>query len=200
MRSIAIDIETMWDNSKDIYVPEKQPKDKKDPKEKLAYNSLFNQILCIGYKQHDEKGCFSQDSFDFNEGLMLKAFWKYICEFNPDKIITFNGLVFDIPTLYMRSWLHNVYPSIWIDQRRYYVTNHVDVRAILTNWDNYAIGSMDMFYQIKFGKSCKTIMDGSKVAEYWMHGQYETVCNYCIDDCESLWDLYMSMEGYFNNV
>lgn len=198
MKELVIDIETIWDETSNHLLPEKGPKERKDPKEKLQFNSNFNQIACIGLFNGVKGHTLGLQDFEFNEKSLLDRFWYEIQ--NSEMFVTFNGIQFDIPFIYRRSWLHGSKPSVFISSRKYYIENHIDVRMVLNSWDSYEVGSQNIFFQKKFKKTCKVLMEGSQVQENWNQGKYKEVCNYCLDDCKSLYQLYDSMRGYYKEI
>ena len=213
MNKLVLDIETIKDDSMVPFIPEKKPSDKKEPWEKVQFDSNYNKICCISlfdgtFEKKDETKDviielpvakhFGLSEFDFDEKKLLDAFWMYVV--NVEKFITFNGLEFDIPYLYKRSLLQRSQPSVWISLKKYYVENHIDVRAILGNWSTSASGNLDLYCKIMLGKSCKNNMDGSEVQKYWNEKRYEEIYKYCDNDCIYLWEIYQKMMGYYSGI
>ena len=63
----------------------------------------------------------------------------------PHVLVTFNGLTFDLPFLHIRAAVHGIpipwHPSLFL--KRYTTERHADLRAVLSNWDMRAPGSLD---------------------------------------------------------
>jgi len=198
MKDLVIDIETIYDVTMEPFLPEKKEKDKKNPREKVQFDSNFNEICCISAYDGENAKHFGLSEFEFNENKMLEEFWKYVQNF--DRFITFNGNSFDIPFLYKRSFINRVVPSVFISTKKYYLENHIDIRMILANWDNYANGSLDLYCKIMLKRSDKEDIDGSKVQLFWDSKKYEEIYKYCEQDCINTWELYQLMKNYYQGV
>jgi uncharacterized protein YprB with RNaseH-like and TPR domain len=196
MSVMSLDIEIIQDPLMIKHIPKKAPKERTDPWEKLKVDSNFNKTCCWAMFDGNEhisahlKDCGS-------ENRLLRKFWHDVVEFDVNTFITFNGLTFDIPFLLKRSWINHVLPTRTIDLRRYTTKgNHLDVRAILSNWDNYARGDLAL-YASMLGLNKLDDIDGSQVQGLWDAGEYDKVKEYCESDAMITWQIYESMKGYY---
>jgi DNA polymerase elongation subunit (family B) len=195
VKEICIDCETVPCLKALPFVPVNGPRDRTDPAEKVAFDSNYIRPCVIG--MYDGERAWTLGLNDFpSEAEMLAAFWAEVAPYN--KFIGFNSLSFDVPLLIKRSWYHNVEPSVQISLRKYdLMSNHIDVRAVLGNWDVYARGNLDLYANLKFGE-CKTAgCDGSMVGQMWADGKYDEVKAYCLQDCLITWKLYQSLKGFY---
>lgn len=193
MKEIVLDIEIIPDPKAVPFIPERGPKDRTDPWEKLIFDSNFNRICVVGF--YDGKESSSVGIDDRTEPELLETVWSFLKDY--DRIVTFNGMTFDIPFLYKRSWFHGVRPQKAISVRRYDVTNHVDVRAVLSNWDGYARGNLDLYGALKLDARKTEGITGADVSMLWASGQCELVHSYCCRDCMLTWQLYQSLKGFY---
>ena len=191
MHQLAIDIEIIQDPEATSFLPEKGPRDRKEPYEKHKYDPNFNKICCIGGFDGQE----GRNYFEMSEKKLLESFWEDVKD--TQRFITFNGCSFDVPFLYRRSWFHRVKPTSWISLVRYRIENHIDIYMILNNWDSHAHGGMNLYSNLVLHEDCKRDLDGSQVQEFWDAGRYKEVCDYCVGDCKALWEIYQSMIGFY---
>ncbi len=193
---LVIDFETILDPRAVPFIPEKGPRDRSDPMEKVAFDSNYIMPCVAGFGDGARVWSIGQDMTDHNESKLLKEIWAVIGQY--DQFVTFNGNSFDIPLLYKRSWFAGVKPTAWISLKRYDpTTNHTDVRALLGNWDQYARGNLDLYGALKLGLRKTDGIDGSMVQGMWDRKEYGKVHDYCKDDVALTWELYRSLLGYY---
>jgi len=133
------------------------------------------------------------DTLDEKE--LIENFWEIVHPYS--RFITFNGNGFDIPVLTFRSMVNNVQPSVKISTKRYQIGNHVDVRALLGDWDTRAKGTLDYYSKIILGESKADNMDGSFVQSMFDVGAYDEIREYNQAECKSLKAIYQRMFGYY---
>lgn len=194
----ALDIEIIQDPKAIQFIPDKKPSERTDPWEKLKFDSNFNMVCC--WATWDGEQAYSGLlNIDGTEAEILDSLWWDTLH-RYEQVITYNGLTFDIPFIIKRSWYNNIQPSKRLNLKRYQTpdrtTNHIDLRAILSNWDNNARGSLDLYANLKLGAG-KTGIDGSMVQAMWDEGKYEEIRQYCIGDCKLTFELYQSMKGFY---
>jgi len=199
--AVVLDFETIQCPRAIPFIPEKGPRDRTDPWEKLCFDSNYIQIAVAGFCDGKATWSMGQDQFmdvtgKTPEYWLLEAVWDELAKY--DTIVTFNGNSFDIPLLAKRSWLHGVRPTKIISCRKYTTnSNHIDVRAVLGNWDTYARGKLDLYGALKFGERKQDGIDGSMVQDMWDAGEYSKIHAYCEQDCLLTWKTYESMWGYY---
>jgi len=114
-----------------------------------------------------------------------------------ERFVGFNTREFDIPILTFRCMVSQVPMLVQIDQRKYVVGNHVDIRALLTNWEKYESGSMDYFCKIILGESKAGGMDGAMVQHFWDCAMYDEIKAYNQAEVRKLSELYRKIVGYY---
>lgn len=195
LRVLVFDFETIRDPRSTPFIPEKGPRDRTDPSEKIACDPNYNQICVAGFCEDGESWSVGQNDFGHSEKILLEEIWKCIQEY--DTIVGYNSFSFDYPLLLRRSWYHGVKPTKLIDTRKYVTGNHIDVRMILSGWDKFAPGKLDLYAQLKLGIGKTEGMDGGKVQAAWNESRYDDVKIYCEQDCLITWKLYESLRGYY---
>jgi predicted PolB exonuclease-like 3'-5' exonuclease len=197
IREVCFDLETIRDPRAKPFIPEKGPRDRTDPAEKVNFDPNYIMPCVAGF--YDGKNSWSVGLDNFGgeniEAKLLRAIWEYLEA--ADTIITFNGHSFDIPLLMRRSWYNGVPPKKLMDLRKYHTGAHVDVRMVITNWDSYARGTLDLYAQLKLGTGKTDDMDGSQVQGLWDKSEYEKIHAYCKNDCKITWDLFQSLKGWY---
>lgn len=196
VRELVLDFETIRCLRAVPFIPEKGPRDRSDPAEKLAFDPNFIQPCVAGFGSEGVYWSIGQNDFDTDpEKQLLQAVWDELE--TADTIITFNGWSFDLPLLVRRSWYHGVQPSKYISLKKYETGTHVDVRMLLGNWDSYARGNLDLYAGLKLGTQKTDGIDGPMVQGMWDRGEYAKVHEYCRQDCKITWELFKSLKGYY---
>ena len=129
------------------------------------------------------------------EKKLLQQTWEVLAE--GEHFVTFNGIGFDVPFLLMRSLINKVRPAVQISTKKYTITNHTDCRAVLSNWDNFAKGTLDFYSKLLLGRTPKGDFDGSDVQMMFEMGLFEDIANYCMDDCRCTFEIYELLQQYY---
>jgi len=212
MKSMLFDLETIANPAalallppveakKTLKDPVKIEADIKEKEEKrlgeLGLDKATCLICCISMMDVDEGEPWHLllDPETLDEKALLSEFWNITHEY--DRFVTFNGIPFDVPILTFRSMVSGVQPSVTISTQKYRITNHIDLRMILGDWDKYAKGTLD-FYSRILGIGGKTEgLDGSFVEDMWSCGCYQEVGDYADQDVRITSELYKRMVGYY---
>jgi predicted PolB exonuclease-like 3'-5' exonuclease len=193
----AYDIEIIaWDKAKP-FIPEKQKGERSEPWDKLRFDSNFNMVCCWSmFDGVDTRSSILSEHA--NEHDILSDFWDSVMDYQ--QLVGFNSLTFDAPFLIKRSWYNGVKPPRQLNLKRYINpdrnTNHVDLRCLLSNWDSYAKGSLDLYCQLMLGTG-KGEIDGSMVQAMWDEGKFAELRKYNEEDARLTYRLWESMIGYF---
>lgn len=212
MKTLTFDLETIA-NPKviELLPPVQAKKTLKDPEkiaadiaekrgkrlEELGLDKTTCLICCISMMDADKSKPWHLllDPDTLDEKTLLSEFWKIAHGY--DRFVSFNGIPFDVPILTFRSMVSSVQPSVTISTQKYRITNHVDLRMILGDWDKYAKGTLDFFCKI-LGLEGKTEgLDGSFVQDMWDCGAYEEIGDYADQDVLATAKLYKRMAGYY---
>lgn len=211
----VFDIETLADPEMEkLLPPVKAAGNLKDPekikadieektkkrKAEMGLNPLQNLVCCVAI--HDLQGGISQailmdkDGSGESEKLVLEKTWEALSKY--DCFVSFNGNEFDCRVLSLNSVKRRVRQSVSIDTRRYYIGNHLDIRALLGNWEKFAPGTLDYYMKIFFGEDegKPDNMDGSLVQHMWDMGMYDELAAYAISDVDNTGRLYELINDY----
>ena len=209
MNPIAFDLETIpapWadpfdpssvavGNLKDpAKISEKVQSEKKKYAETLGLDIYQNMICSFAWADANASGFILLEGSD-EKGLILKA-WDVLSSNKYDFFVSFNGNNFDVPVLNIHSLFHKVRVPVQISTRKYQVTNHCDLRAILTNWEPYARGNLDFWLKRCLGMEKMEGISGGMVADAWDMGMYEKVGEYNKDDAEKTFKLFQHVQEY----
>lgn len=211
VKMIAFDLETIADKSIIPLLPPIEADSRlKDPAKikeniktketerinKLGLNPTTARICCFGwYDGKDSYHVMLKEETAQAEKALLSEVWGFLA--TVEHFITFNGNEFDVPMLMMRSLINRVRPSVNISIKKYVIANHTDVRAVLSNWNSHAKGSLDFYSRLLLGKSPKENMSGDMVQDAWDMEQFEDIGNYCEDDCKSVFEIYQLLTQYY---
>lgn len=130
-----------------------------------------------------------------SEKHLLEGAWDILAE--GDHFVTFNGNTFDVPMLLMRSLVNRVRPAVQISTKKYTIQNHTDVRAVLSNWDQYKPGKLDFYSRLLLGETPKGEFDGSQVQDMWDMELFKDIGKYCEGDCEATYRIYELLIQYY---
>ena len=163
---------------------------------KMGLNPTMARICCFGWHDGTKSSSFilKDESSEAEKALLLNA-WDVLAE--AEHFVTFNGNTFDVPMLLMRSLINRVRPSVKIHNKKYTIQNHTDVRAVLSNWDQYAPGTLDYYSRLLLGRSSKAEFDGSQVQDMWDMELYDDIAKYCEDDCECTFQIFELMTQFY---
>lgn len=134
--------------------------------------------------------------FDGTEPEMLEAFWAFVREARPRRIVTYNGRQFDGPYLMIRSALAGVAPTMNLAGYRYSVTPHCDLQEVLTfQGASRDVFSLDYWCR-RFGITSPKDdgIDGSQVQAAYDGGRLEDIAAYCCRDVVATGELYKRLE------
>lgn len=214
----AWDIETIPDQSKVSLLPEpevklgnvKDPikiaekiKEAKDKQiEKMGINPLFGRI-CSSAFFGDEQNEFKviKTISDTEEIELIN--WTLDNLRKSNIIITFNGMEFDFPYIYIRAAILKIempqlYPTLGQWLKRYTITPHCDLYKVLTGWKAYSSSSgmnLDTVGQVING-SGKTKRDYSEYLDLIKNGEGEKIGLDNICDTEITYNLHKRFKGY----
>ena len=113
-------------------------------------------------------------------------------------IITFNGLSFDLPVLFMRAILQDAHVSKIMYDRltgRYSNAHHFDLMQILANFDRQRWHSLDFYFRL-FGIGDKSDFDGSMVYDAYKAKEFDKIKTYCRNEVLLLCKLFQEVEPW----
>lgn len=207
---VAFDSETIADRSITLPEPEVALGNLKDPAkieekikaakdrqvEQQALDPWSNLICCFGWCPEGGEPDSILLQHETKEADFIAAIWDVLSTF--DHFVTFNGNNFDIPILKIHSMKHRIRPAVNFDTKRYSTTgNHIDVRMVLGNWDQYAKGNLDFYLQQLLGRGKPDDISGVMVGDYWDCGMHKEIAEYCRGDAKDTMDLYQVVREYY---
>jgi DNA polymerase elongation subunit (family B) len=130
------------------------------------------------------------------EKLFLRDYLVKLSQF--DILVGFNCFSFDSKILLIRSAVHGIDMPFKFDRKKYSSAgNHIDIRMVLQDWNNFEAGRLSFFLDM-FGLESKTEgIDGSQVQDYWNEGLHQDIGEYCLDDCKRTMELFNKIKRYF---
>jgi predicted PolB exonuclease-like 3'-5' exonuclease len=160
---------------------------------KTALDANLGHVFCIGMLFFTEKS----DSYagisiyGQQEKLMLSEFWKRIGQRKSPRIITHNGLHFDLPFIWKRSVILQVKPTMQFNLIRYRTDYVYDTMAVWSNWDlRNSIKLDELAKTLGVGKKSGT---GEDVYNLWRGGKYRDIAEYCFQDVYLTYCCYCRM-------
>jgi predicted PolB exonuclease-like 3'-5' exonuclease len=179
-------------------------KKKADQRDGMGLDPNFARICVIGHAERVEGKIVTGDDWlkeatDDAERALLKSFWRRMS--GVTQVATFNGAGFDIPFIMRRSWVLGVKPTKLFETVPWKcimpMSNHIDIRLVLSMGDTHARGNLDLYGKLKLGRGKTEGMDGSQVWPTWQAGKIDVIRDYCRDDCVEAMELLESLYGFY---
>lgn len=162
-----------------------------------SLNPRLGRVLCIGMTTEDNKDVsvtFAKTEAD--EPKLLRAFWETI-GMEAGEVVTWHGS-WDLRFLIIRSMVHGINPTVrpetvraWF--RKYSTYPHFDVRAVLTNWEQYEPGDLTewaRFFSLPERPENIRHLTGADVARLYAEGDFTTLELYAAWDVADTQRLY----------
>jgi predicted PolB exonuclease-like 3'-5' exonuclease len=185
---LVLDIETVPDQTR--WRPPERP-----PGVEAAFPPTWaHRIIVIGclWLDHDYKlkrlgvigDAAGPDSREVSERELLVDFSRFVGRARP-LLVTYNGRVFDLPVIALRSLSHGV-PLRWYYREknvryRYSEEGHLDLCDTLADHGATRSGSLDAIVRL-IGLPGKIGVDGSQVEGLYRAGQLAAIQSYCLSD------------------
>ena len=163
------------------------------------------------YENNDEQTVkvASYGTPESSESDLVSAFFKSI-EIKEPRLVSWNGLGFDLPVLNYRALLHGVAaPKYWDSgeknqrfrfanyQNRYHAHKNLDLMDKLARSQRGA-GLNDICRMLRLpGKSG---MSGDKVCDAWLAGKIDDIRAYCETDALNTYLVYLQFERISGNL
>lgn len=106
-----------------------------------ALSARLGRVVAVGFRTNGTSHCIT--AIDPEDEAKVVAFLLNEIA-RADRVVTFNGLSFDLPYLHVRAAILGLRIPYNAGQylRRYVTNPHADLRAILTNWDSRVTGTL----------------------------------------------------------
>lgn len=203
VKRVFLDIETLPPDKGNSGVPDEIRSYSDEEFRRLALDGDYGRVLTIGIIiEHDDRivhqGLLGRERqtmmFHLDEARTLKAFWKLLKGFNPnrDLIIGHNIFEFDLLFLYKRSVIQRIRPTVELSFARYRSKPIFDTMHEWQRWSRKYI-SLDKLAKILGLESSKEIMDGSCVYDKFCEGCHNEIARYCMRDVELVRQVYYRM-------
>ena len=214
----AWDIETIPNESNVALLPEPEVKlgNTKDPEkiaakikeakdrqiEKMGINPFFGRVCSSVFFGDEIKEYKVINSISDTEEIEVIN-WTFDNLLKSNIIITFNGMEFDFPYIYIRAAILKIElpplcPKLNIWCKRYTTTPHCDLYKVITGWKAYSHGEMnlDTIGKVMLG-SGKTERNYSEYLDLIKNGEGEKIGVDNLCDVEITYNLYKKLENYF---
>ena len=131
------------------------------------------------------------------EGAMLKRLASILAK--ADRLVTFNGSSFDIPTLLLRSMAHGIHSPVLLaahQEYRYKPDLNYDVREQFSNFGRFRDGALRAFCLGLGLPDPKAEGDGAHVSDLVARGDAESLVRYCRGDVRATASLYKAWRAF----
>ena len=164
----------------------------------------FHKIVCIAAMTltYDIPGkrwfvleAASLHTGDRTEKELVAEFTSYVDTMHP-VFVGYNSLAFDLPVVRARAMIHRVrgHYMAWRGFKPF-SDHHIDLCELLSARGR---GRMTLDEAARtFGVGAKTDgMDGSKVTDLAMQGEYDAIADYCLDDVTATASLFLLHQNF----
>lgn len=188
-----------------------------DLKDELGFSPLTGEVVAIGVLDYEREkalvyfqapgekfGEFEEDGVKYkqaSEEEMLREFWKIASQYS--EFVTFNGRVFDVPFLMVRSAIHKIRPTKDLMSNRYmnsqkYDAKHIDLQDQLTFYGAMRKKGGLHLWSRAFGIASPKAegVSGDDVARLFKEKKFKDIARYNVGDLRATKALYEQWENY----
>lgn len=133
-----------------------------------------------------------------SEAECLRRFWSDVA--SADRIITFNGRMFDMPWLMTRSLMYGIAATRNLMPSRYSTREHVDLADQLTFYGATRHYSLDFWCKQLGIPSPKTDLKAAEVPDAFKAGAYERIARYNVADLGATRALFLKWHATIGQV
>lgn len=160
----------------------------------MATNPFFGEIVCIGFYKTTLSGETGSIALTGTEKQILEKFWGIVGKFD-GLFISFNGIDFDVPFILKRSMYHRIEPrnNNFLDLKRYSRFPHYDVKQVISDFDRFAGGTLELICEFLGMPSPKAGgIRAENIEKEYKKGNIAGISQYCLLDVETtykIWDI-----------
>lgn len=164
--------------------------------DKMGLDPLFGRVFCFAFANDEHKGGYTISELDDkHEREMIQKIMQVLGN-DGMRLVTFNGIGFDLPFVYKRAIILGVSPanfgapplSAWT--KRYSSDRHFDLMKLWCCWESGSYIGLDVLASVVLGCGKKE-MDFAEFPELVKTEEgREKVYEYCLQDTRLTWELY----------
>tara|TARA_B100001765_G_scaffold116649_1_gene72696 strand:+ start:580 stop:1314 length:735 start_codon:yes stop_codon:yes gene_type:complete len=136
----------------------------------------------------------SLGSEDSSERSMIQLFYDLVGA-NDNCLVTWNGLLFDIPVLNYRALFNQVDASSYWQNELW----HIDLKDVLANHNAKAQGSLDSVAK-GLNLPGKLDVSGDQVWDLYLEGRIEDIRNYCEHDVLNTYLIFIHYQAMIGKI
>jgi 3'-5' exonuclease len=202
---LALDIEVVapgWDeldeHDRDYLLGRaRSDEDRAEVPDRLALQLGLAQVVAIGMWLVDEqRGKALVAGRDGTELDILTEMWIALGRIRDVRVVTFNGRGFDAPVVMIRSAVNGLACLFDLIGYRYDISRHCDLAdALGFQGATRSMYSLDWWCR-RFGVPSPKAggVDGKRVGELWVAGEYDAVATYVEGDARATGELYHALK------
>lgn len=160
----------------------------------------FGRILALGSTHEKRPMLYAPTEAD--EPTVIAEFWEHLAD-HGGRMVTFNGVGFDVPFFLKRSMRHRIKPTVdsatireWL--RKYVYHTHCDLMGLLLNWRQPEKGDGLAGWTEHFGLTANPDgTDGSDVAFLFENEEHDRIKAKCHHDVASTAGIYDIIHPYY---
>jgi len=136
----------------------------------------------------------SLGSKESSERSMIQLFYDLVGA-NENCLVTWNGLLFDIPVLNYRALFNQVDASSYWQNELW----HIDLKDVLANHNTKAQGSLDSVAK-SLSLPGKLNVSGDQVWDLYLEGRVEDIRNYCEHDVLNTYLIFIHYQAMIGKI
>lgn len=220
MSIIALDIETARNDATIPLLPEPECTDSRikdkdkiaahieakraEQLERMALDPLTGRVICYAaVRAEDEKGGYvmADAMTDEAETALIESVFASVLAADGARIVTYNGIGFDIPYIYRRAMLLGIdvrglgAPPLTAWTKRYATDRHYDLMQVWSGWNSQQYAKLDTLARFATGASKKDIDVTTFPALMATNDGRRLIGEYCEQDTRLTLALWRRMQG-----
>lgn len=193
-------------------IVEKVAEAKREQVEKAALDPLTARVVCyaaVGFVTPSHEGMqehveIVSEASDEEETKIIQSIFRVLGE-DETRIVTWNGIGFDLPMIYKRAMILDVNPcsfgapplSAWT--KRYSTERHYDLMQIWGGWNSNQFAKLDTVARMVLGER-KNDFDVTTLGELIKTEEgRDAAAKYCLQDANLTWLLWTKFNGTLFN-
>ena len=158
----------------------------------MATNPFLGEIVCISLMKTNDAGQYDYLNLTGIEEEILLRFWSTISGFK-GLYISFNGLNFDVPFILKRSMVLKIGSTNnnFLNTKRFIRFPHFDVMQVLADYNPGNYATLDLACDslgVETPKGGDIV--AATVAQAFEDGRIDEIAEYCLKDCQLVYDLW----------
>ena len=160
------------------------------------FHPFFSKMVAVGLQDEGDEPVLIAGE---NEAEILSEFWEKLDGIQPNLIVTFNGMAFDVPFLGLRSISNNVKPSFTIATNKWQMetSNHFDCMHALSMKGNFSWVSLEIACRLLGIEIPGDRVKATRLEELYKAKDWEAIRKRAKQDLQLTGQLFLKIRPFF---